>query len=91
MFYVYIIYSENFDKYYKGFTTNPQKRIAQHNAGESRYTSNFIPWKIVFLQVFSTKREALIREKKIKKYSKDQILQLIKSPKNNVSNIKKNG
>ena len=81
-FYVYIIYSNKFDKYYKGFTQDVQKRLENHNSGKSRYTKNFLPWELVFLQSFETKTEALIREKKLKKYSKTQIIELINSNKN---------
>ncbi len=77
--FVYIIYSELFDKYYKGYTTDPYKRLLQHNQGESRYTKHYIPWELVFIESFEYKREALIREKSLKKYSKIQIRQLIKS------------
>jgi putative endonuclease len=79
MFYCYIIHSETHNKYYKGFTENPDKRLQQHNNGESRFTKNFIPWKLVFLQSFENKADALKREKVLKKYSHAQILQLIHS------------
>jgi putative endonuclease len=79
MFYCYIIYSETHNKYYKGFTENPDKRLQQHNNGESRFTKNFIPWKLVFIQSFENKADALKREKVLKKYSHAQILQLIHS------------
>ncbi len=81
-YFVYIIYSSFCDSYYRGYSTQPEKRLKQHNEGESRYTKNKGPWILVFLQFFVTKREALIREKKIKKYSRSQIIQLIESPKN---------
>ncbi len=81
-FYVYIIYSEKYDKYYKGFSLNPEKRLVYHNALKSRYTSNFTPWEIVYIEKLDTKKEALIREKTLKKYAKKQIIQLINSPKN---------
>ncbi|MFN9354261.1 MAG: GIY-YIG nuclease family protein, partial [Chitinophagales bacterium] len=31
MFYVYIIYSASGDVYYKGYTENIDKRLAEHN------------------------------------------------------------
>ncbi len=67
-FYVYIIYSPKHDKYYKGFTLNPHKCIGEHNDGLSRYTSNFRPWNLVFLEKFNDKKEALKRERGLKKY-----------------------
>ncbi len=77
--YVYIIYSLSYSKYYKGYSTNPQKRLAEHNDRKSRYTKHYTPWEIVFLQSFDKKEAALKREKSLKKYSKVQIEELIKS------------
>ena len=85
MFYVYIIYSKQYDKYYKGFSLNPYKRLEQHNNKKSRYTSKFTPWDLVYLEKFNLKSEALKRKKSIKKYSKEQILELLKSPKNKLN------
>ncbi|MBK9150781.1 MAG: GIY-YIG nuclease family protein [Saprospiraceae bacterium] len=31
MYYVYIIYSSETDRYYKGITQNVEKRVAEHN------------------------------------------------------------
>ena len=81
-FFVYIIYSKTQDSYYRGYSTQPYKRLRQHNEGESRYTRNKGPWELVYLERFDTKRAALIREKSLKKYSKKQIRSLIDSPKN---------
>ncbi len=82
MYYVYIIYSIKYDKYYKGFSENPKKRLETHNDGKSRYTKLFIPWKLVYVEEFTDKRQALKREKGLKKYSKSQILELLSSQKN---------
>jgi len=84
-YYVYIIHSQKFDKYYKGYTSNPFLRLKEHNNGFSRYTANFTPWKLVFLQSFPTKKEALIRERKLKKYSKEKLKNLILSPLNEIN------
>jgi len=81
-FYVYILQSLKDQSYYKGFTENPLVRLLRHNNGESSYTRNKIPWKIVYLERKALKRDALIREKNLKKYSKAQIVQLIISSKN---------
>ncbi len=59
-FFVYILQSEVDSSFYKGFTENPIKRLAQHNAGEMNYTSKKIPWIIVALFGFESKKEALI-------------------------------
>jgi putative endonuclease len=82
MFYVYIIQSQ-FDKsYYKGFSTNPLHRLQQHNNKESAYTSTKTPWLLVHIEIFVSKTDALKREKVLKKYSHQQIEQLMSSSKN---------
>ncbi len=82
MFYVYIIYSLSFDKYYRGYSENPLRRLEQHNRGESNYTKSFGPWSLVFVQSFELKKDALKREKVLKKYSKSQIVRLMNTPLN---------
>ena len=79
MHFVYIIYSSTFDKFYKGYSLDPYQRLLQHNNQESRYTRQFTPWELVFIQSYDTKTEALKREIALKKYSKSQIQELIKS------------
>jgi len=81
-FYVYIIYSEKFDKYYRGITSNPLGRLQRHNCGFARYTKKFRPWKLVYIETFDSKHEALLREKKLKKFGKVPLRKLISSPKN---------
>ena len=81
MFYVYIIYSPSGDCYYKGFSENPRIRLSQHNGGESHYTSKCNDWQLIHLEKFETKREAFIREKRLKKYSKAQISDLARTVK----------
>ncbi len=81
-FYVYIIQSQIDHSFYKGFSENPLKRLEQHNAGEMNYTSKKTPWTTVGLLIFETKKEALIAEKKLKKYDHSRLLALINSNKN---------
>ena len=86
-FYVYIIQSDADNSYYKGFSENPPKRLAQHNNGECQYTSAKLLWKLVYIEELPTKREALIREKVLKKYAHKQILELVTSGKNILRNF----
>jgi putative endonuclease len=89
LFYVYIIRSEKDDSYYKGFSEDPVKRLEQHNRGEATYTSIRMPWVLVYIEVFETKREALAREINLKKYSIERIDKLIRSPKNILDRFQK--
>ncbi|MBZ9787529.1 GIY-YIG nuclease family protein [Psychroflexus sp. CAK57W] len=91
MFYfVYIIYSFENDIYYKGFSTLPLERLKEHNENLGRFTGNKGPWVLVFLQSFQEKKQALIRERKLKKYSKGQIQSLIQTPLNEIDKFKTN-
>ena len=62
-----MILSEKENIIYKGYSLNPIKRLKQHNSDESRYTSNKGPWKLVFVQQFESKTDALKREKQLKR------------------------
>ncbi len=78
MFYVYIIYSAVKDVYYKGFTTDLEKRLLKHNSGESNYTSSVSDWVLVYSKEFETKTEALKEEKRLKRLNRLSIENLIK-------------
>ena len=66
-YHCYILYSQAIDKYYVGSTADLEARIAHHNAGDSKWTKRGIPWEIVHSESFSTRGEALKREKFIKR------------------------
>jgi putative endonuclease len=86
-FYVYIIQSQVDQSYYKGFSENPPNRLVQHNNGDCLYTSRKTPWTLVHIEELPTKREALIRERVLKKYSHQKIQNLILSGKNILKNF----
>ena len=90
-YYVYIIKSQLDSSYYKGYSEEPLVRLKRHNQGESNYTRNKVPWQLVYIEELPTKRDALIREKALKKYSHLQIEQLILTSKNIVSTYKSSG
>ena len=79
MYYVYIIQSESLGDYYKGSSSDVERRLSEHNAGKSRFTSGKGPWKLVFHKGFETKTEALIEEKRLKKLNHRSIEKLIHS------------
>ena len=64
--YVYVLQSINFDRTYVGFTKHVLKRLSQHNKGHTTSTKPYLPWKILFFEEFSSKEEALKREKFLK-------------------------
>ena len=48
-YFVYILYSASFDRFYIGFTSNLDQRIQSHNSNQkaSTFTSKYKPWAIV--------------------------------------------
>ncbi|MGZ8541834.1 MAG: GIY-YIG nuclease family protein [Chitinophagaceae bacterium] len=65
-FTVYILFSEQFNKHYTGFTSNLEERLKSHNELGHDWTAKYRPWKILFTKEFATKKEALIYEKWLK-------------------------
>jgi putative endonuclease len=49
-----------------GSTDSIEKRLQQHNAGKSASTRAGVPWKLVHTESFTTRSEAVLRERKIK-------------------------
>ena len=66
MYMVYILYSNDFDKYYVGMCTDIERRLQQHNAGASKSTKAFRPWKLIYSEVYESRQEARKREKYLK-------------------------
>ena len=66
-FSVYILQSESTGRYYVGQTHDVQERFAYHQANYSKALKNRGPWKLVHLEEFATRREAVRREQYIKR------------------------
>lgn len=66
-YFVYILYSASIDKYYVGYTHNPQERLEEHNAGATTSTRRGRPWKLVYIEPYENKTDAIKREIEIKK------------------------
>ncbi len=78
MSYVYILKSlSREDKTYVGCTNDLKRRLRDHNGGECKFTSQYIPWEIVYFEKVS-KEIAVIRERQIKKWSREKKEALIK-------------
>ena len=56
-YYVYIIVSEVDGTFYKGSCADYEKRLAEHNAGLSRYTSAKVLWRLFYIELHSNKKE----------------------------------
>ncbi|HET9744558.1 MAG TPA: GIY-YIG nuclease family protein [Chitinophagaceae bacterium] len=77
MFYVYILHSQAFDKYYVGQTKDLQVRLRHHNAGLDRFTKKYLPWELLFYVVKDSRSGAICLERKLKNLSKLRLQQFI--------------
>ncbi len=85
MYYVYIIKSFQSDVFYKGSTSDFNRRLIEHNEGKNDYTKGRGPWQLIFVQEFETKSEALVKEKKLKRCNKEYLRWLILQPVNSLN------
>ena len=76
-FFVYILKSLVDNTLYTGYTSNIEKRLHEHNSGKSRYTKSKIPYKILHIEEYSTRSEAIKREKFLKSGKGREILKEI--------------
>lgn len=64
--------------YYTGWTTDPERRVSQHNKGiGAKYTSIRRPVKLVYLEIQPDRTAAMQRELAIKRLKREQKARLI--------------
>ena len=78
MYFVYVLHSLKDGKFYIGFTTDLDKRLARHFQGEAEATKNRLPLRLVYYEAYCNKKDAKGREKFLKggsghKYLKKQL------------------
>ncbi|MBL7738171.1 MAG: GIY-YIG nuclease family protein [Chitinophagaceae bacterium] len=67
MWYVYVLLSKPAEKTYVGYTSDPERRLFEHNVSEMKgFTLRYRPWQIIYTETFATKEEAMKREKFLK-------------------------
>ena len=77
MFYVYILYSENFKRYYIGQTNDIGNRLQSHNSGYVVSTKPYLPWTLLCFLEKDTRSEAMILEKKLKNLNSEDLRKFI--------------
>jgi putative endonuclease len=76
-FYCYILECVD-GTFYTGWTTDPDRRLKQHNKGTgSRYTRSRLPVKMVYLEPQLDRVTAMKRERAIKHLSREKKKKLI--------------
>ena len=78
-YYVYIVQCSD-KKLYIGITNNVERRLDEHNKGENKtsFTYKRRPVKLIFQQEYYDVNQAILFEKKIKKWSRKKKEALVK-------------
>ena len=70
--YMYVVECRD-GSYYTGYTTDVKKRIAVHNSGKgAKYTRARLPVKLIYVQGFDSKEEAMSAEVLLKRKKRAQ-------------------
>jgi putative endonuclease len=77
MYYAYVLRSVYCKRLYKGSCEDLNKRLAEHNAGKTTSTKPFVPWEVVYFEVFDNRDDALNREKYFKTAAGRRLLKKI--------------
>ncbi len=76
-FYCYLLECAD-GTYYTGWTTDPPRRLAQHNAGRgARYTRSRRPVRLVYLEELPDRAAAMKRERALKRLSHQEKKELM--------------
>lgn len=77
--YLYILRCKD-NTFYTGITTDVEKRLEVHRSGKgAKYTRGRTPLELVYRETCGTHSEALRRELQIKKLSREEKLELVRS------------
>jgi len=66
MFYLYILQSQKDKGFYIGISTDPQKRLSEHNKGKTKSTKPRIPFIIIYQKEFKKRIDPRKREIELK-------------------------
>ncbi|MGV3629743.1 MAG: GIY-YIG nuclease family protein [Bacteroidota bacterium] len=65
-FCAYVLFSEKDKMLYTGYTSNLQRRVAEHNLGKNKSTASRVPLKLVFCEFYLFEKDARNRESYLK-------------------------
>ena len=78
MYYLYILFSFQANKYYIGHTSDLDGRLHRHNSNHNGYTGKWSDWKVVYTELYDNKQQAYQRERVLKSWkSKSRIKMLV--------------
>ena len=66
MFYVYLLHSAKDNGFYIVFSTDLKKRLSEHMRGASFATKSRGPWKLIYYEAYTERKDAEGRERFLK-------------------------
>ncbi len=79
MYYVYAIASLDRNYIYVGLTDSVDRRFLEHNTGKNRTTKPYLPFKLIYTEVFETRIDARFKEKYLKSGIGKELLKKIRN------------
>jgi len=73
-FHIYILFSEEFERFYVGQTQDLEARIIRHNKGYVRSTKNYRPWMLVWSMDVDRRSDSMKIEARIKSWKSSEII-----------------
>ena len=70
MFFVYVLRSKFNKSFYVGFAVDLRDRMEKHNNGLVQSTEHIRPMELLYCEAYKSKKDALIREKRLKRFAK---------------------
>ena len=90
MYYTYMLRCAD-QSLYTGYTNDIKKRVKLHNEGKgAKYTRSKLPVELVYVEMFSSKSEAMKREIAIKKLKTEEKERLIHENINDICLLENN-
>ncbi|MCO5297812.1 MAG: GIY-YIG nuclease family protein [Fimbriimonadaceae bacterium] len=76
--FVHVLQSGTSGAYYVGTSADPDKRLTEHNRGQTRSTRHGVPWCKVWCKPHPNRASAMAREREIKAWkSRSRIEELV--------------
>jgi len=78
IYWVYSIFSPDYNRIYIGLSKNPEKRLLEHNKGITQSTRAFRPWILIYKRKIGSRKEARKEELRLKSgYGREFLRSLI--------------
>ncbi len=62
MYFTYVLKSSVKQKSYVGFTSDINRRLKEHNSGKHSYTKRYMPWVVVYTEIYEKLIDAKMSE-----------------------------